>query len=122
MIRKNQEKFCLSNISIIHSEAPDGLEELPAPTHAFIGGSGKQMDEILDVLYKKNPSMRIVINAVTLETICEIKHILEHYPVENVDLVQVQVTRSRQVGAYHMMQAENPVWICSFDLSPGEEI
>lgn len=122
LIRKNKEKFCLSNISIIHSEAPDGLEELPAPTHAFIGGSGKQMDEILDVLYKKNPSMRIVINAVTLETICEITHILEHYPVENVDLVQVQVTRSRQVGAYHMMQAENPVWICSFDLSPGEEI
>lgn len=122
LIRKNKEKFCLSNISIIHSEAPDGLEELPVPTHAFIGGSGKQMDEILDVLYKKNPSMRIVINAVTLETICEITHILEHYPVENVDLVQVQVTRSRQVGAYHMMQAENPVWICSFDLSQREEI
>lgn len=121
LIKKNQEKFGLENITVVEVEAPVGLEELPAPTHAFIGGSGKKMSGILDVLYSKNPSMRVVINAVTLETICEIRDILEKYPVANDEIVQMQVSRTKIVGSYHMMQAENPVWICAFDFVPQEE-
>lgn len=37
------------------------------------------MNEILSVLYQKNPKMRIVINAISLETICEIKEVLSDY-------------------------------------------
>lgn len=121
LIAKNCEKFGLENIAIIEAEAPDGLNDLPAPTHAFIGGSGKKMKEILDVLYAKNPSMRVVINSVTLETICEIREILERYPVTNDEIVQMQVSRTKKIGSYHMMQAENPVWICAFDFIPQEE-
>ena len=36
------------------------------------------------------------------------------YDVKNEDIVQLQVSRSKQIGHYHLMQAENPVWICSF--------
>ena len=35
--------------------------------------------------------------------------------VKNEDIVQLQVSRSKQIGHYHLMQAENPVWICSFE-------
>lgn len=34
------------------------------------------------------------------------------FPVE-ADIVQLQVSRAKQIGAYHLMQAENPVWICA---------
>lgn len=114
LIEKNKEKFQLPNISVVSAEAPDGLEELPVPTHAFIGGSGSRMKEILSALYQKNSRMRIVINAVSIETICEIKEILSQYPVEQEEVVQVQVSRTRKMGRYHLMQAENPVWICAF--------
>ena len=120
LIRRNQEKFGLENITVVESEAPEGLEQLPVPSHAFIGGSGKHMKEILNVLYQKNPTMRIVMNAVTLETICEMKEILSTCPVANEEIVQVQISRSKKVGTYHMMQAENPVWICSFDFTVQE--
>lgn len=115
LLRKNQKKFGLENITVVEAEAPEGLSALPVPTHAFIGGSGKKMKEILTWLYQKNPTMRVVINAVSMESICEIKEILHEYSIANAQVIQMQVSRARQAGAYHLMQAENPVWICAFE-------
>lgn len=117
LIAKNKEKFHLENIEIVTAKAPDGILELPTPTHAFIGGSGGKLKEILSALYQKNPKMRVVINAVSLETICELKEILSLYPIEKEEIVQMQVSRTRKAGNYHLMQAENPVWICAFSFS-----
>lgn len=119
LIKKNKEKFKLDNIEVIEAEAPEGLDELPKPTHVFIGGSGGNLNEILNTLYSMNDSMRIVITAVSLETIVQIKDILSAYPIANEDIVELQVNRSKVIGKYHMMQAENPVWICSFDFREG---
>lgn len=115
LIVRNKEKFGLENIELVLSKAPQGLEKLPVPTHAFIGGSAGNMKEILSVLYQKNPKMRVVINAISIETICEIKEILSLFSIKNEDIIQMQVSRAKRAGAYHLMQAENPVWICSFD-------
>lgn len=120
LIAKNKEKFGLDNIEIVLATAPEALEKLPAPTHAFIGGSGGRMKEILSVLYQKNPHMRVVINAISMETICEIREVLGMFSVKNEEMVQMQVSRAKNVGAYHLMQAENPVWICAFDLCESE--
>ena len=114
LIEQNKELFGLENIQVIEAKAPEGLEELPKPTHAFIGGSSGNMKDILDTLYAKNSIMRVVINAISIETICEIKDALSQFPVEDEDIVQIQVSRAKQVGRYHLMQAENPIWICSF--------
>lgn len=114
LIEKNKEKFALDNIHIVAQDAPNGLETLPVPTHAFIGGSGGKMKEILQNLYQKNPAMRIVINAVSMETIAEMVEILQCFPMKEKEMVQIQVSRTRQAGAYHLMQAENPVWVCAF--------
>lgn len=121
LIRQNAEKHRLENIHTIQTEAPDGLSELPVPTHAFIGGSGKRMAEIFDILYEKNPEMRVVVNAVTLETASEIFTLLKKYPTHDLEILQMQVNRAKEVGTYHIMQAENPVWICSFTWTKGQE-
>ncbi len=115
LIRQNKEKFKLENITETEDRAPEGLAGLPKATHAFIGGSGGSLKEILQALYEKNPSMRVVITAVTLETICQITEGLPLFPTKNQEMVQMQVSRSREAGSYHLMQAENPVWICAFD-------
>ena len=114
LLRKNQEHFHMDNIQIIEAPAPEGLEELPVPTHAFIGGSGGRLLDILRVLYRKNPHMRIVINAISMETIAELKEVLDTFPVEEEEILQMQVSRVKKLGVYHLPQAENPVWICSF--------
>lgn len=114
LIRSNQKKFGLDNISVLEAEAPEGLDKLPAATHAFIGGSGGKMREIIAALYDINPCMQVVINAITIETVCEIKEILCQYPIVNKETVQLQINRAKEAGRYHLMQAENPVWVSSF--------
>ncbi len=115
LITQNKEKFGLDNIHVINAKAPDGMDELPTPTHAFIGGSGGNLKDIIESLKAKNPHIRLVINAISMETICEIKEILSTYDIKNEDIVQMQTSRSKKIGNYHLMQAENPVWICSFE-------
>ncbi len=114
LLRKNREQFHMDNIQIIEAPAPEGLEELPVPTHAFIGGSGGRLLDILQTLYRKNPHMRIVINAISMETIAELKEVLDTFPLEEEEILQMQVSRVKKLGGYHLPQAENPVWICSF--------
>lgn len=115
LIEKNKEKFHLDNITVIRTKAPEGLMDLKMPTHAFIGGSGGNMKEIIETLYQINPGMRIVINAVSIETLCEIKELLSSYPVCDTEFVQLQVSRVKELGTYHMMQAENPIFVCTFN-------
>lgn len=121
LIGQNGEKFGLDNIAILPAKAPEGLETLPVATHAFIGGSGGQLREILSVLYRINPHMRVVINAISLETICELRDILQSFPVCGEDLISMQVNRSKTAGNYHLMQSENPVWIMAFTFQEGVE-
>lgn len=40
-------------MEIVAGTAPEALEELPAPTHAFIGGSSGNLKEIVRLLLKK---------------------------------------------------------------------
>ena len=64
--------------------------------------------------------MRIVMTAVSMETICEITKILPLYRTKDEEMVQLQVSRTRKAGTHHLMQAENPIWICAFTFD-GEE-
>lgn len=114
LLAKNKEKFGLQNITVMETEAPEGLLALPAASHAFIGGSGGRLQEILETLRRINPGMRVVLNAVSMETICEIREMLEKYRIENAEIVQLQVSRAKKAGSHHLMFSENPVWVCAF--------
>ena len=64
-------KFATDNLEIVEGLAPEALIGLPAPTHAFIGGSSGNLKEIVKLLIEKNPQVRMVINCITLETVSE---------------------------------------------------
>ncbi|MCC8138582.1 MAG: precorrin-6A reductase [Clostridiales bacterium] len=114
LIRRNSHEFGVANLSIIEGTAPEALQELAAPTHAFIGGSAGNMREIIEVLLKKNPAVRVVINTVTLESIAEVMNLIRGMHLADADIVQVSVSKSRSLGNYHLMTAHNPVYIISF--------
>lgn len=111
LLKQNQKRLAVSNLEIISGCAPEVLEMLPAPTHVFIGGSGGNMKEILNCLLKKNPSVRIVINCIAMETVAEVMNFLKERPFAFQEIVQVSVGKSRQIGKYHMMMGQNPVFI-----------
>ena len=114
LINNNRLKFKTDNLITINALAPEGLDELPIPTHAFIGGSSGKITEIIDLLIEKNPEIRIVINALTLETISEIVTYLKDKNISEADIVQVSVSKSKKLGRYNMMEGTNPIYIISF--------
>jgi len=118
LIKQNTARFHLSNLISISGTAPEAMEELPAPTHAFIGGSSGNMREIVASLLEKNPSVRVVINTVALESIAEVTNLINDLGIKDADIVQVSVAKSRRLGRYHMMSSLNPIYIVSFG---GEE-
>ena len=113
LIRENAKQLKLSNLIPVEGLAPDAMEDLPVPTHAFIGGSAGNMGKIIDVLRAKNPDIRIVINTIALESISEVLCILKEREID-ADIVQICASRSRTLGRYHMMTGQNPVYIISF--------
>lgn len=115
LINENKMRFKTDNVEVVQAMAPEGMEALPVPTHAFIGGTKGNLKEILYLLYKKNPSMRVVMNAVSLETISEMQEAVKTFSVENVDISQISVSKAKTLGNYNMMQANNPVYVFAFD-------
>ena len=111
LIRRNMLKFKADNISIISGEAPDALRDLPAPTNAFIGGSGGNLKDIINAILKKNPNARIVINTVTLEAQAQAFALLKEYGFNEFGAVSVNISRSKKAGAYNLMDAQNPVTV-----------
>lgn len=55
-----------------------------------------------------------MVSAVSLETVRELTELRRDERIEDFELVQVQVNRVREVGDHQLLQAENPVFICSF--------
>ena len=113
LLKANREKFLIENMEIIEGTAPNALEGLAAPTHAFLGGTSGNVDEILNVILEKNPSARIVINVIAVESLCLAVESLKRRGIEP-EIVSVQVAKARKAGAYHLMQGQNPVYILSF--------
>lgn len=111
LLWENKKKFRVDHLTIVEGTAPMAMEALEPPTHAFIGGSSGNLDEIVKCLLEKNPRVRMVINCITLETVSEALRVIKEWKLECTDLVQVAVSRSKNLGRYHMMMGENPIYI-----------
>lgn len=111
LIHENKKNFNADNLHVIKGMAPEAMKELPKPDKAFIGGSKGNMAEIVRVLLEKNPKVRISINVIALESLTEAIKVFEEEGFEDVDIVQVSAARAKQAGRYHLMTAQNPVFI-----------
>lgn len=111
LLRENRRKFALEHLHIIEGIAPKVLENVESPTHAFIGGSSGNLADIMEILLQKNKKVRIVINCITLETVTEALAAIKSLHFSYVDIAQVSVAKSKNVGCYHMMMGENPIYI-----------
>ena len=121
LIRENARRMHVDNLHVIEGMAPEALEELPAPDCVFIGGSKGQLSEILDVIRERNPFVRVVINAISLETMMQVLKYTEEKGIEDAEVIQVSVSRAKKVGGYHMMNGQNPIYVISFTSRPVEK-
>ena len=111
LLGKNKELFGLTNLDVIAGEALENIKTMPAPDSVFVGGSGGDLCEMLDVIYAKNSKCRIVINAITVETLAQVAAYYKEHPDYSLEIVNVFVARSKKLGSYNLMMAQNPVYV-----------
>ena len=110
LIYKNKEKFSADNLFIYEGDAAKTACTLPEPDKVFIGGSGKELSQILETIAAFPKKIKVVISAVTIETITEANELLGKYDTD-FDVIQATVGRGRKIGNYHIMDTNNPVMI-----------
>ena len=116
LTQRNIDGFGLKNVFLVKGKAPEALHGLPIPTHVFIGGSGGNLKEILETLIAYKKEIKVVVNAVTLETVARMQDLIQTYGFTQVDVVQLSVSKVKQVGDHHMLQGQNPVYITTFTI------
>jgi len=114
LTKKNIEKFGLSNVSLIHGNAKEKITELEPADAIFVGGTGKDTAEIVELCQSKlKTGGRIVIGTILIETLYTVLQILDKLQFNSVDITQVTISKSRKTSTGTMMLARNPVTIIS---------
>jgi len=114
LIQKNSVRFGVSQIELIHGEAPQALIGLPAPERVLVGGSGGQLEEILAVCAK-----RLVVGGILVATIISPRNLVKVLDIFNAapfsepEGVFVQASRLERLGRENIFRAQNGVWIIS---------
>lgn len=111
LLHKNKDLFKVDNLEIIAGEALENIQGMAAPDCVFVGGSGGDLCDILDTIYSKNPQCRIVMNAVTIETLAQIAGYYKAKKEYSLEVVNVSIARSKKLGSYHLMMAQNPIYV-----------
>jgi cobalt-precorrin-6B (C15)-methyltransferase len=114
LTKKNIEKFGVSNVSVIFGNAKEKILELGIADVIFIGGTGGDTKEIVELCQDKLKSGgRIVIGIILIETLYSVLDILEKLQFNSVDITQVTISKSKKTTKGTMMLARNPVTIIS---------
>ena len=111
LLGKNKELFAVTNLEIIAGEALENIKKMPAPDCVFVGGSGGDLCEMLDIIYSKNSACRVVMNAITIETLAEVAVYYNARKDYELEVVNVFAARSKKLGNYNLMMAQNPVYV-----------
>ena len=114
LTKKNIAKFEINNVSVILGNAKDKIHDLPPADVAFIGGTGSDTTEIIELCHEKlKTGGRIVIGIILIETLFSVLDILEKLSFTSIDITQVTISKSRKTTKGTMMLARNPVTVIS---------
>ncbi|MDG0874836.1 decarboxylating cobalt-precorrin-6B (C(15))-methyltransferase [Paenibacillus thiaminolyticus] len=111
LIEQNRRQFGLDNVEIVAAEAPVRLDNTVFDA-IFVGGSGGQLTEIIDWSYALlNPGGQLVLNFILMENALEAAAYLEQGPWQEVEIIQMQVSKWQELGQGHYFKPQNPTFI-----------
>lgn len=114
LTRKNLGKFGISNVEIILADAKQKISSLPLADAIFIGGTGGDTKDIVNLCYDKlKPGARIVVGIILIETLYSVMEAMNKLNFDSVDITQVTISKSRKTTTGTMMLARNPVTVIS---------
>lgn len=114
LIRRNCDRFSVTNVEIVEGSAPACLETLqPLPDRVCIEG-GRPIEEILKKVWQYlKPDGRVVATAANLESLYLISQGLANLQARNVEVVQAGINRLETRGIHQTFAAVDPMFILS---------
>jgi precorrin-6Y C5,15-methyltransferase (decarboxylating) CbiT subunit len=114
LIRQNALKFETPNVKIIDGKAPDALANLSGVNKIFIGGSGGNLKEIIDWVESNcQTGSRLVVNAVSLNTLVDARQLLDSPAFSTPEMIQLSINRIEKLGNAEMFRPQSPIFIIS---------
>lgn len=108
----NRRKF-RADFQIIHQKAPLGLENLPDPDGVFIGGAGGELADIIALCaLRLRPEGRIVVGAITIETLYGSMEALKQAGLD-CGVTMLQASRGKPILGMTRFEGMNPVYVVS---------
>lgn len=113
LIRENARRYGVYNHETHQAELPAGLENLPPPDRIFIGGGGRDLADIIQTASGYlAPDGIMVVNTVLMDNLTRARETMQANGMA-VEVVQMQVSRSREMPWSRRLEAFNLVWILS---------
>ncbi|HWB09225.1 MAG TPA: precorrin-6y C5,15-methyltransferase (decarboxylating) subunit CbiE [Pirellulales bacterium] len=111
LIRENAERFGVTNLVAVLGRAPEAWNDLPDPDSIFVGGSGREISQLVDNAYDRlRPGGRLVANVGSIENLADV-HAALHRHVPDVKVWMINVAR----GTYQLervrFDALNPTFL-----------
>ena len=114
LTRKNLDKFGISNADVLLGDAKQKIPGLPMADAIFIGGTGGDTKDIVNLCYDKlKPGARIVIGVILIETLYSVMEAMNKLNFGSVDMTQITISKSKKTSTGTMMLARNPVMVIS---------
>ncbi len=111
LINKNCQRFRINNITSIQTKAPNKLQKLSNPDRIFIGGSGGNLIDILDICQQKLAKKGIIIIAIaTIENLIKSLDWIQKSSW-NYQLLNVNISRSLAIANLTRLSPLNPVFL-----------
>lgn len=107
---ENQHKF-RTDITAIHGKAPEGLERFPNPDAIFIGGTGGNMKDLLQICCDRlKEDGRIVLNAATIENLYKALECFKELKF-NTNILHAQLAHNKPILGMNRFTPLNPIYI-----------
>ena len=88
------------------------MEELSTINKYFIGGSGGNLEQILELIKKNAPDESIVVvSAIVIETMYKAFTYMKENGFDDVELIQIAINKVKTLGSSDMLMATNPIFI-----------
>lgn len=125
LILSNAENFAVENLTPVLGQAPDAWQDLPDPDAVFVGGSGREVQRIVELAFGRlRPAGRLVVTVSSIDTLSAVRNVLEPL-AGDVQVWMINIAR----GTYQMdrmvFESLNPTFLVGArkpigkSLSPG---
>lgn len=114
LTEKNLKNFNIEgDITLINDDGANALKSINGIDIAIVGGSGRKLEEILELVDERlNPKGRIIVTAILVDTKVEAINKLKDLGY-NPQIMEINISKGRVLDRGIMMMSENPIAVIS---------